>query len=183
MLCQFLPYTKLNQLYIDIHPLLFGFLSHLGCNRVIIRVPWAIWQVLIRYLTYIQLLIVYICQSQAPNSFYPLPFQCNFKWFQTKGQSKELNKEISGSIGRQVLSVSRELQSRFLVVRCLKIHKGKSTGLRAKNCIYLVLMKLTPPCGTVFFHPISPSPDPYAGIKVKDNHTLSITAGSQAWVM
>ena len=30
MLCQFLPYSKLNQPYIYIHPLLFGLTSHSG---------------------------------------------------------------------------------------------------------------------------------------------------------
>ena len=54
---QFLLYSKVNQLYVFIHPLFFGFPSHLGHHRALSRVPWAIQQVLISYLFYT---IVYI---------------------------------------------------------------------------------------------------------------------------
>ena len=53
MLCQFLLYSKLNQLYIYIYPLFFGFPSHLGHHRALSRVPCAL-QVLINYLFYTQ---------------------------------------------------------------------------------------------------------------------------------
>ena len=50
MLCQFLLNSKVNQLYVYIYPLFFGFLSHLGHHRALSRVPCAIQQVLISYL-------------------------------------------------------------------------------------------------------------------------------------
>ena len=46
MLCQFLLYSKVNQLYIYTYPLFFGFPSHLGHHRTLRRVPCAIQQVL-----------------------------------------------------------------------------------------------------------------------------------------
>ena len=52
MLYQFLLYSKVNQLYIYIYPLFFGFPSHLGHHRALSRVPCAIQQVLISYLFY-----------------------------------------------------------------------------------------------------------------------------------
>ena len=42
MLCQFLLYNKVNQLYVYIYPLFFGFPSHLGHHRALSRVPCAI---------------------------------------------------------------------------------------------------------------------------------------------
>ena len=51
MLYYFLLYSKVNQLYVYIYPLLS-------------RVPCAIQQVLMSYLFYI---VVYICQTQSPN--------------------------------------------------------------------------------------------------------------------
>ena len=42
MLCQFQVYSKVNQLYIYIYPLLFRFFSHIGHYRVLSRVPCAI---------------------------------------------------------------------------------------------------------------------------------------------
>ena len=53
-LCQYLLYSKVNQLYVYIHPLFFGFPSHLGHHRALSRVPCATQQVLISYLFYIQ---------------------------------------------------------------------------------------------------------------------------------
>ena len=38
----FLLYSKVNQLYIYIYPLFFGFPSHLGHHRALSRVPCAI---------------------------------------------------------------------------------------------------------------------------------------------
>ena len=52
LLCQFLSYGRVNQLYI--YPLIFRFPSHLGPRRVLSRVPCAAEQVLISYLFYIQ---------------------------------------------------------------------------------------------------------------------------------
>ena len=46
-MCSFWQYSKVNQLYVHIYPLLFGFPSHLGHHRVLSRVPCAIQQVLI----------------------------------------------------------------------------------------------------------------------------------------
>ena len=54
MLCQFLPHSKVNQLYIYIYLLFFGFPSHLGHQRALSRVPCALQQVLISYLFYTQ---------------------------------------------------------------------------------------------------------------------------------
>ena len=48
MLCQFLLYSKVNQLYVYIYPLFLGFSSHLGHYRALSRVPCAIQQILIR---------------------------------------------------------------------------------------------------------------------------------------
>ena len=53
-LCQFLLYSKVNQLYIYIYPLFFRFFSHIGHQTVLSRVPCAMQQVLISYLFYIQ---------------------------------------------------------------------------------------------------------------------------------
>ena len=39
VLCQFLPFSKINQLYVCIQPLFFGFLSHLVHHRLLNRVP------------------------------------------------------------------------------------------------------------------------------------------------
>ena len=50
MSCQFLLYSKVNQLYRYIYPLFFRFFSHIGHYRVLSRVPCAIQQVLISYL-------------------------------------------------------------------------------------------------------------------------------------
>ena len=52
--CQFLLYSKVNQLYIYLSLLFFRFFSHIGHYRVLRRVPYAIQQVLISYLFYIQ---------------------------------------------------------------------------------------------------------------------------------
>ena len=60
MLCQFLLYSKVNQLYVHIYPLFFGFPSHLGHHRALNRVPCVIQQVLISYLFYTQYKCVYM---------------------------------------------------------------------------------------------------------------------------
>ena len=54
MFCQFLLYSKVNQLYVYIYPLFFGFPSHLGHHRALSRAPCALQQVLISYLFYTQ---------------------------------------------------------------------------------------------------------------------------------
>ena len=54
MLYQFQAYCKVNYLYIYIYPFFFRFLSHIGHYQVLSRVPWAMQQVLIRYLFYIE---------------------------------------------------------------------------------------------------------------------------------
>ena len=55
VLCQFLLYSKVNQLYVYTYPLFFGFPSHLGHHRALLSgVPCAIQQVLISYLFYTQ---------------------------------------------------------------------------------------------------------------------------------
>ena len=66
MLCQFLLFSKVTQLYILLYPLLFRFSSHKSHYRVLSRVPSAINQVLISYLYYIDsyiciYLIIYLC--------------------------------------------------------------------------------------------------------------------------
>ena len=68
-MCQFLLYSRVNQLYVDIHPLFFGFPSHLGHHRALSRIPCVIQQVLISYLFYTSSVYMSI-----PNShFIPLP--------------------------------------------------------------------------------------------------------------
>lgn len=52
MLCHFLLHSKANQLYVYIHPFLFGFLSHLGHHRALTRVPCAVQQLPISYILY-----------------------------------------------------------------------------------------------------------------------------------
>ena len=47
MLCQFLLFSKVNQLYIYIYLFFFGFPSHLSHRRALSRVPCAIQLVLI----------------------------------------------------------------------------------------------------------------------------------------
>ena len=54
MFCQFLVYSKVDQLCVYIYPFFFGFPSHLGHHRALSRVPSAIQQVLISYLFYTQ---------------------------------------------------------------------------------------------------------------------------------
>ena len=60
MLCQFLLYSKMNQLYIYIYPVFFGLPSHLGHHRALNRVPCAIEQVLISCLFFFNLFILFI---------------------------------------------------------------------------------------------------------------------------
>ena len=53
-LLQFLLYSKVNQPYVYMRSLFFGFPSHLGHHRAPSRVPCATQQVLISYLFYTQ---------------------------------------------------------------------------------------------------------------------------------
>ena len=55
MLCEFLLYSRVNQLYAYIHPLCFGFPSHLGHHKVLSRVPCTICYVLIQFSSVTQL--------------------------------------------------------------------------------------------------------------------------------
>ena len=52
MFYSFLLYNKVNQLFVYIYPLFFGFPSHLGHYRAFSRVPCAIQLVFISYLFY-----------------------------------------------------------------------------------------------------------------------------------
>ena len=52
--CQSLLYNKVNQPYLYVYSLSFGFPSYLGHHRALSRVPSAIQQVLISYLLYTQ---------------------------------------------------------------------------------------------------------------------------------
>ena len=54
MSCQFLLYSKVNQLYIYTYPLFFRLSSHLGHHRALSRVPCAVQQPLISSLVYTQ---------------------------------------------------------------------------------------------------------------------------------
>ena len=105
MLCYFLLYTKVNQLYISICPLFFRFFSHVGYYRELSRIPCAIQQVLIMslqsvewnsllYIGPYQFAIIYVCvcvcvykiiliyilvriyQSQFPNLSLPFIPRC-----------------------------------------------------------------------------------------------------------
>ena len=67
-MCYFPLYSKVNNLYLDIEPLLFGFPSHLGHHRVLSRVPCAVEQVLIAYLFYSR-----VCTSVPIFQFVPPP--------------------------------------------------------------------------------------------------------------
>ena len=86
--------------YINIHPLFFGFPSHLGHHRSLSRVPCAIRKVLISYLFYtwqccmcqsqspvsshigIHMFVLYVCvsisalQIGSPVSFCQIPYPC-----------------------------------------------------------------------------------------------------------
>ena len=64
MLCQFLLYCKVNQLYTYICPLFCRFFFQIGHYRVLNRVLSAIQQVLISYLFYIQQCVQSIPISQ-----------------------------------------------------------------------------------------------------------------------
>ena len=54
MLCQFLLYRKVVQLDTSTYSLFFRFFSEIGHYRVLSRVPYAVQQVFITYLIYIQ---------------------------------------------------------------------------------------------------------------------------------
>ena len=54
MLCQFLLYSKVNQLYVYIYLLFFVLPSHLDHHRALSRVPCAMQQALTSYLLYTQ---------------------------------------------------------------------------------------------------------------------------------
>ena len=71
ILCQFILYSKVNQLYIHIFTLFFGFPSHLGHQTALSRVPCAIQQVLISYLFYIQYQQCIYVNTNLP--IYPTP--------------------------------------------------------------------------------------------------------------
>ena len=53
MLCWFLLYSKVHQLYVYLYALLIEFPSHLGHHKVLNKVLWDIQQVHIRYALYI----------------------------------------------------------------------------------------------------------------------------------
>ena len=76
-LCQFLLYSKANQLYVYIYPLFFGFPSHLGHHRALsssLCYTVGSHQLSILYIVS----IVYICQSPSPNSSpSPYPYVCS----------------------------------------------------------------------------------------------------------
>ena len=55
MLCEFLLYSKVNQLCIYIYPLFLRFLPHIGFYRVLSKVPCSIQQVLISSLFYVRM--------------------------------------------------------------------------------------------------------------------------------
>ena len=67
-----LLYSKVNQLYVYLYPLIFGFPSYLGHHRALSRVPCAVQQVLISYLFYIQL-----CPSLCTPMDYSPPGSCD----------------------------------------------------------------------------------------------------------
>ena len=72
---QFLLYSKVNQLYVFIYPLFFGFPSHLGHHRALSRVPCTTQSVL----TPVLYTVVYICKSQSippPPPHSPLESVC-----------------------------------------------------------------------------------------------------------
>ena len=54
MLCLFQVYSKVNQLYVHIHPLFFRLFSLVCHDGALSRVPCAIQEVLISYLFYTQ---------------------------------------------------------------------------------------------------------------------------------
>ena len=63
MLCQFLPYSKENQLYMYIYPNFFGFPSHLGHHRALSRISCAI-QYVLSYLFYLSLYFYFSFMNQ-----------------------------------------------------------------------------------------------------------------------
>ena len=80
-------YSKVNQLYVYIYPLFFGFPSHLGHQRALCRVPCAILQVLVSYLFYTQYQqCIYVNPNLSIHSphlppWYPYVFFCLFVYF------------------------------------------------------------------------------------------------------
>ena len=64
----------MNQLYVYIHPLFFGFLSPLGHHRALSRAACAVQSVPISCLFYAWFSIVHMCRSQSPNSSHPSHF-------------------------------------------------------------------------------------------------------------
>ena len=71
MLCQFLFYSKVNQLNINIQSTFFGFPYHLGHHRSLSRVPCAIWQ--IPLVIYFMHSISCVYTSISIFQFIPLP--------------------------------------------------------------------------------------------------------------
>ena len=67
MLCQFLLYSKVNQLYI--YQLFSRFYSYIGHYRVLSRVPCAIQQVLISYLFFLIVLFIMFIFGCVGSSF------------------------------------------------------------------------------------------------------------------
>ena len=74
MLCQFLLYSKMNQLCIYIYPLFFGLPSHLGHHRALSRIPCAIQYILISYLFYTQYQQCICVNPNLPIPPTPTPF-------------------------------------------------------------------------------------------------------------
>ena len=72
MLYYFLLYSKVNQLYIDIYPFLFGFPSHLSHHKALSRVPCAVYSWFSLVMCFIQS-GVYLYPSQPPKPSHTLP--------------------------------------------------------------------------------------------------------------
>ena len=82
MLCQFLLYSKVSQLYVYIFPLFFRFPSHLGHHRSLSRVPCAIQQVLISCLFYTQQCIY--GHEVLRGTVQPSPYVFTLDWMLTE---------------------------------------------------------------------------------------------------
>ena len=74
MLCYFMLYSEVNQTYIYIYPLFFGFPSHLGLHRALSSLCYMAGIHQLSIGKPVLHTVVYICQSQSSNSSSHPPF-------------------------------------------------------------------------------------------------------------
>ena len=94
MLCQFLLYSKMNQLYIYIYPLFFLDFLPIQVTTESIEYSSLSYRVVSHQLsTLYPVSVVYICQSQSPNSSHPPRFPPWYPYIiRSEVSQKEKNK-------------------------------------------------------------------------------------------